>query len=327
MRNKSIPLNEPYDTTNQQPYNLPNIDVNIKKKEYQENNGLHSGKNSSNPSSNYLKKSDDYDSLKEYKSIFLNKNNALNLNDYQNNQFQTSTIFFQTIKIENENEDAKEEEKEIEIEKEEEEKSDNNKTLGRKRKNSSTTGKHNKYSNDNLLRKIKSNLLDILFNFINKKITEIYKNIPSYNIQKDILMKIGQKQIVDTTVKFNQNFMNDNLAKIFSVDISHKIKKCGSGHNKNLIQNLLQEKDDKKRHFFEKIFNLTFFECLEHFRGTKQIPQLKGIKNYEQFKEKYRKDNDYINVLDYYIKNYEGIINNKKPRGQKDNKENEKNSK
>ena len=144
MRNKSILLNESFDTTNQQPYNLPNIDINIKNKEYEENNSLHSDKNSS--SSNCLKKSDDYDSLKEYKRIFLNQ-------DYP---FHTNVNFFPT-----KNEDKKEEEKE-----ETEERSDRNKMLGRKRKDSQTIGIHNKYSNDNVQKKIKSKLLDILLNFI-----------------------------------------------------------------------------------------------------------------------------------------------------------------
>ena len=314
MRNKSIPLNEPYDTTNQQAYNLPNVQINIKNKEYEENNGLHSEKNSNKS----LKKSDDYDSLKEYKNIFINENNTLNLNDYTNNP--ANTIFFQTIKIENENEDIKEEEKEIE--KEEEEKSDKNKMLGRKRKDSLTKGKHNKYSNDNLQRKIKSNLLDILFNFINKKIIEIFKNMTNFNIEKDILMKNEQKQIVNTNVNFNQDFLNKTLEEIFSVDISHKFKKCDSDHNKNLIQKLLHEKNEENRKFFEKVLNLTFFECLEHFRGTKKNPELNGIKNFEQFKEQFKNDKEYINLLDYYVMNYEIIAFNKKPRKCKDNKEN-----
>ena len=321
MRNKSISLNEPYETKNQQPYNLPNIDINIKNKEYEQNNNAHSEKISSNKSSKYLKKSDDFDSLKEYKSIFLNQtNNAITINDFSNNQFQTSTIFFQTLKIENENEDIKEEEKEIE--KEEEEKSDKNKMLGRKRKNSSTPGKHNKYSNDNLQKKIKSNLLDILFNFINKKIIEIYEIMPNYNIKKEILMKIEQAQIVNAKVDYNKKFLNKTLENIFSVNISHKFKKTDYAHNKKIIQKLINEKDDKKRQIFEKIFNLTFLECLEHFRGTKEKPELRGLKNFEQFKEKYKKDIEYIRLLDYYVMNYEEITFNKKSRGQKDNKEN-----
>ena len=96
MKNISLPLNEPYEITTQQPYNLPNININIKNKEYKQNNNAQSEKISSNKSSEYFKKSDDYDSLKEYKNIFLNqKKNTINICDYTNNQYQsTNALFF-----------------------------------------------------------------------------------------------------------------------------------------------------------------------------------------------------------------------------------------
>ena len=72
---------------------------------------------------------------------------------------------------------------------------------------------------------------------------------------------------------------------------------------------------------------MTFLECLEHFRGTKEISELKGLKNFEQFKEKckekYVNDNEcnnYLKPLDYYIMKYKETTLNKKPRGQKENK-------
>ena len=199
MINNNIPLNEPYNTINRQSCHWPNNDITINNKEVEENKSLYSENNS-----NSRNKSDDYDYKKEYKTLFINKNNSLlNLNDYPNNQFQTIPSLFKTIKIGNEEEEAKEVEKEEEgkeeeeKEQEEEERSRRRKILGRKRKGSSIKGIHNKYDLDNILKKIKSNLLDILFKFINKKINEMYKYIPNYNIKKDILMKIQQNEIVD----------------------------------------------------------------------------------------------------------------------------------
>ena len=46
----------------------------------------------------------------------------------------------------------------------------NHKLLGRKTKNSGETGKHNKYSEDNMIRKIKVLFRDDLLDFINNKI-------------------------------------------------------------------------------------------------------------------------------------------------------------
>ena len=44
-------------------------------------------------------------------------------------------------------------------------------------------------------------------------------------------------------------------------------------HNKKVIEKIILEKKDK----FEKLFNLTFIECLEHFIGEKNIEELNGI--------------------------------------------------
>ena len=298
MNNKSISLNEPYESINQSVFNLSNIYINIKNKEYQDNNF-----------DKYLKKSDNYESFLECKNIFINPNKSFfNINDYSSNQYQTKAALFQRIK--KDKEENKEEEKEEEIKDYSTEKQT---TLGRKRKNSSERGKHNKYSSDNLYRKIKSNLLDIVYDFINKKIIEIYKDIPDYNIKKDLLRKIVQDQIVNSDIKFNQNFLKEKLKDIFSVDISHKYK-CEFDHNEILIKKLLGEEDKERKEYFNKLFNLTFLECLLHFRGAKTIPELDGILKYEQFKQKYLDDIDYIKSLDYVIMNYEEIIKNKRPR-------------
>ena len=48
-----------------------------------------------------------------------------------------------------------------------------------------------------------------------------------------------------------------------------------------LIKSLLNEKDEKKKNIFMKIFELTFLECLEHFRGTKYIKELNNMTKYE----------------------------------------------
>ena len=308
MNNKSIPLNEPYETINQQFLNISNIFINLKNKEYQEHN-CDIEKNNSTKILKYLKKSDDLESFFECKNIIINPNKSFfNINDYSINQYQKNSTLFQRLK--KEKEESKEEEKEEEIKEFIIERRSN---LGRKRKNSCIKGKHNKYSSDNLYRKIKSNLLDIVYDFINAKIVEIYKDIPTYDIKKDILRKIKQDDIVNSDIIFNQKFLNKKLIEIYSVDISSKYK-LDIGHNKNVINKLLEDTDIERKNYFNKLFNLTFFDCLLHFRGTTNIPELNGIINFEQFKTKYLNDNDYIKSLDYVVMNYEIIIMNKRAR-------------
>ena len=204
----------------------------------------------------------------------------------------------------------------------EEEKEENNlgkkRRRGRKKKGSLIKGNHDKYSSDNLIRKIKGIIINILFSFINLTIHEKYKNEPDYNIDKDKLMKIKQDQTVNSNIGFNQNFLKETLENIFSVDISGKYKKYNSEHNRNLIIKLLNDNNMERRQIFHNLFTKTFLECLEHFCGIKNINELEGIETFDKYKEKSREDDDYLASLEYTLKNYETIIRNKRGRKRKD---------
>ena len=204
----------------------------------------------------------------------------------------------------------------------EEEKEENNlgkkRRRGRKKKGSLIKGKHDKYSSDNLIRKIKGIIIRILFSFINLTIHEKYKNEPDYNMDKDKLMKIKQEQTVKSNIGFNQNFLKETLENIFSVDISGKYKKYNSEHNRNLIIKLLNDNNMERRQIFHNLFTKTFLECLEHFYGIKNINELEGIETFDKYKEKSREDDDYLASLEYTLKNYETIIRNKRGRKRKD---------
>ena len=189
---------------------------------------------------------------------------------------------------------------------------------GRKKKGSLIKGKHDKYSSDNLIRKIKGIIIRILFSFINLTIHEKYKNEPDYNMDKDKLMKIKQEQTVKSNIGFNQNFLKETLENIFSVDISGKYKKYNSEHNRNLIIKLLNDNNMERRQIFHNLFTKTFLECLEHFYGIKNINELEGIETFDKYKEKSRVDDDYLASLEYTLKNYETIIRNKRGRKRKD---------
>ena len=81
----------------------------------------------------------------------------------------------------------------------------------------------------------------------------------------------------------------------------------------------MNEKDENKRSFFNKLFNLNFIQCLEHFIGKKCIRELNGLTCFKQIRDiilnKYKEDgNIYIKYLDYYLKNFEKIVNIKEPR-------------
>ena len=191
---------------------------------------------------------------------------------------------------------------------------------GRKKKNSTETGKHNKYSGDNIIRKCKGVILHSLYILINHIIAENYKNEENYNVKSKKLLKINQFQIINSDVEFNKSFINKKLMDIFSEDITLRCSTYNLDHNKKLIKSLMNEKDQEKRNLFNKIFNLTFLDCLKHFRGSQDIEELKDLTKYEDVCKNFEQDEDYLYSFKFYIDNYEKIMENKKSRAKKNEK-------
>ena len=185
---------------------------------------------------------------------------------------------------------------------------------GRKKKNSFEVGNHNKYTSDNIIRKCKALIINILFNFINKTIKNIYKKSFENSWKPKKLMKMNQSQIIKSRVKDNQSFLNKKLKEIFSENLSLRCSKYKIDHNKNLINELLNEKDEIKQLFFNDLFNLTFLDCIEYLRGSKNIYCLEGLPKYNEICEKLNGDEDYKESFKCYIDNFENIIKNKKSR-------------
>ena len=175
-------------------------------------------------------------------------------------------------------------------------------SLGRKRKDiiRDIVG-HDKFSDDNLIRKVKCTLIDILFNLINKLLKKYYSNNLGDNRNKKELLKMNQNQIVCSKVDYNRNFILKTLKEIFSCRISTKYTKYYPEHNKNIINTILKEKNRHIKMIFENILNLTFLDCLEHFRGTKHIKDLDGMTNLNEFCNKFENDPDYNSQFKFFF--------------------------
>ena len=185
--------------------------------------------------------------------------------------------------------------------------------LGRKKKGSNETGNHNKYSEDNVIKKIKAHLLTILYKFINDVIKKVYNGNIGHRIFQKQLLKINQNQVIVS--KNNKQFLNKTLKDIFSEDISTKYSTYSLSHNKELIKNLLNETDEEKRIKLNKLFNLTFIECLRHFRGSEFIEELRGLDSLESVLKKFENDKDYLDEFNGYCFKFEEVIQKKKNRG------------
>ena len=201
-----------------------------------------------------------------------------------------------------------------------------NNKFGRKRKGENedidnNNNGHDKFSDDNIRRKLKRLIISHLKKYINNQIKIKFNGKIGKGIFKKELYTLNHQQIANINVKYNQLLLKKTLNEIFSEKISGKITNLPEDHNKIIIQELINEKDKEKRIYFQNLFNLTFLDCLEYLRGDKYIEQLNGLELFSEFNEikqeflkKYKDGEMYVDQLKYYLKEYEKIINKKNPR-------------
>ena len=191
------------------------------------------------------------------------------------------------------------------------------KELGRNKKELEGLGEHNKYSDDNLIRKCKHVILEKLRLFINNKIALLYSNEDKEKLSDMFILILKQNQIVSSKAEYNKFFLSKTLKEIFSEEISSKYTRYPPEHNRNIIENLINDKDPLKNTIFKRIFNLTFIDCLNHFSGCKPLEILNGFITLEDYLKLLKiegMDEDYCTLFKHFIQNFEKIIMEKKPR-------------
>lgn len=187
------------------------------------------------------------------------------------------------------------------------------KAKGRKLKNSKEQGFHNKFTFDNIIRKIKAISMKSFFNFFNNKIKEVYKDSEVKSLWG--LKKLNQSQIKNSNIEYNRLFFEKSLKDIFSDDITTKWKTEGRDHNKKLIEKLLNEENKGKKIIFEKILNYKFIDIVKYLRGEREgLDELKGLDFDEYMWNKIKKDENYLIIFKNNMENIEKLIQNKKPR-------------
>jgi hypothetical protein len=248
----------------------------------------------------------------------------------QNNSTSTNTSSSTQKKSEKEKKSVqifsitKEPKGKIEIKDQEEEKP-KNELLGKKRQNEN----HTKFAFDNLVRKIKSKLFGALLIILNKSLEKDPK--PNSNqdskekkgeVKTECFLKIDQKIILQTNIEENKKLLDSKLRDIFSEKVSTKAmnysKQYKLDYNKNFIEKI---KNDETRRKTNDILDMTFFQCLEHFRGSKRYEALNGLeKEYENVIGEMRNEPDYMESFVEQLNYFEVMYNNKKARKSKKNK-------
>ena len=165
-------------------------------------------------------------------------------------------------------------------------------------------GLHDKNKDDNIIKKI--------VNIIKKGILLLINNL---------IIKYGKKNMtlknlspVNQKVDFNKKLLYQKLKDIYSTGISRRFKNFDTDYNKDIITQLMNERDETIRDIFTSLFNLTFSDCLKHLRKEEFFPQLNGMGDLDSILEKYNDDQDYKEKLKQSIFKFEEIIQSKTGR-------------
>ena len=176
--------------------------------------------------------------------------------------------------------------------------------LGKKRK-------HTKFSEDNIQRKCISIIINNALKFINKKIKMIYNGNIGNGMNCKQLFSIQLKPNF-FTIDFIKNLLHKTLGEIFSDNISIKYTNYLANYNIMMIKKLLNEKDQDKRMYLEKLFGITFIQCIKKFAGTYNSEELDGFITFNEYKDKLNQDQEYIKAFNDYLINFEENMKRKK---------------
>jgi hypothetical protein len=246
----------------------------------------------------------------------------------QNNSASTNTSSSTEKKSEQEKSKkifsiTKEPKEKIEI-KDQEEKP-HNELLGKKRQSEN----HTKFAFDNVVRKIKSKLFGALLIILNKSLEKDQNPNSKQDskekkgeVKTECFLKPDQKIIIQTNVEENKKLLDSKLRDIFSQKVSTKAKNYSKqyqlDYNKNFIEKI---KNDETRKKTNDILDMTFLQCMEHFRGSKRYEALNGLeKEYENVIKEMRDEEDYMESFVEQLNKFEIMYSQKKARKSKKNK-------
>jgi len=181
------------------------------------------------------------------------------------------------------------------------------KNKGRIKKNSNLIGKHNKFSEDNIIRKFKGRFLEKLRIYINY---EYKKYLLNHNQMvkkmKVLIQRINPKISRKIKKKDNLEWINKKLYQVFSENVSVKYTLYNKEHNKHEIDKIFKE---NKAIEIIDILNKSIGEMLYKFTNNIRIDGLETLEDdMISLKEKLIKENE--DNINEYLKKYKNIAMN-----------------
>ena len=244
--------------------------------------------------------------IAEYSNAEITQKNDEQLPQTFTPPFQESNIKFELAGTTSQSPSVKNTEDEKKNEKTE-------KILGKKREESSTektdnSKKHNKYSKDNTIQKIKTNIMEYkIYSRLNNSLknNEKYKRYKFYRLHKALNENLKKS--------FNQKLLNTTIRDLFYyINISDKCRTSIEPlSNRNLIDTIEAEQVETET---LKILNMTYHDIINKVREE----ELDDFLNYIKSREKKNEDNDeYMKSLKELLNNFEKWYDEKKGRNTK----------
>ena len=161
--------------------------------------------------------------------------------------------------------------------------------------------RNRKYEFYNIMKRIKKFLLESILRYVNSF------------IKGKKLLKIENIVSKESDVEINKALLDTSLKDILSRDIYKKTKKYELHHNKKIIEEIYEERNQN----IIDILNMKLKEFVDSFKDNPTLKLFYDNLIYEMKKE--RSDN-YVGTFDYYFDNYSEICQRRRNRKKKEDK-------
>jgi hypothetical protein len=183
-----------------------------------------------------------------------------------------------------------------------------NKRMGRLKKDSFMKGKHDKFSEDNLIRKIKRRFLENLRIYINEEYKKYCLEKKKTKGKKNWLKKIDPNFSRSIKRKDNLQWFNLKTFELFSENLSSKYTTFDTSSNKKKIKNFFKSKESSK---LKNILNTTIDTFFNKYITNEKFDNFKTLNDDKMQLEKQMKQLGQENIKEY-LERYESIAINLK---------------
>ena len=180
-----------------------------------------------------------------------------------------------------------------------------NKKLGRllKKLKSKFKAPHNKYSEDNIIRKIKAKFKNILLNYINYEYSK-FRKTKGMSKKIKLLLKINSEESKKIRKADNMRWFSTKLKDLFSSDVSKKCTKYNSDYNRKRINDIYKNNEALN------VINILEKEVIDMYNLYRNNVKINGFITLEDdlkmLREKMEKKKDEEDI-ELYLSKYRNI--------------------